>query len=264
MRLVVRGARRAVMLRTRPICSLTQVPEFTRYASPAGSFLRLPELTGDWIPGFVREIEPILANARHQSNFAPLGLTVAVARPPGADLLVGHELVDVVEPLAAALSLPQLRHVSATKAHGGTSTLCIGPVGLNITDSRGWHTGRARTTDVTLSAQRDVGRQIALQIASARWGPGRLDLAIRTGVLRDWIGTWTPLVHSLVAILGRRHGNVGELDIEDGRIVSLALHHDVDPLLGDTIEVDVRWRLLERVGGGPALNYEIPSISARA
>ena len=48
-----------------------------------------------------------------------------------------------------------------------------------------------------------------------------------------------------MAIVGRRR-DASEFDLEDARIVSLGLHHDVDSLLGDTIDIDLRWRLLAR------------------
>jgi hypothetical protein len=239
--------------------SLPGVQEFTRYASPAGTFIPVPRLTdsGPWLDAFVAEIQPVLASARHQSNFAPLGVALSVALPDDTDLLTGNELVGFLAPLATALSLPALRYAEATKAHGHVSRLIIGPVGYTNAGPHGWECARARCSEVSLAAQREVARQIATQVVGARWGAGRLDLAIRTGVMRDWVATWKPLIDSLVAILGRRRDDANEFDVENGRIVALALHHDVDPSLGNTIEVDVRWRLLERVREGPLLEYDV-------
>jgi hypothetical protein len=235
------------------------VPEFTRYAPPAGNFIPVPQLLseGPWIAEFIAGIEPILANARHQSNYAPLGMQLAVALPQGTELLAGNALHSLLEPLAAAIALPQIRYAGAVKAHRPISALCIGPVGIATSDPSGWNHARARCDDVSVAAQRAFGHRIATQVTPTRWGAIRLELSIRTGILRDWVTTWKPLVESLVAILGRRR-DAQEFDIEDSRIVVLSLHHDVDPLLGNAVDVEVRWRLLERLYDGPQLEYTVP------
>jgi hypothetical protein len=246
------------------------VPEFIRYAPPAGSFIRTPHLgsTRQWIEPFMAQIEPYLASARQQSNYTPLGVKVTVALHEDEDLLVGNPLVGLLEPLAIAFQLPQLRYVAGVKEFGDTSTLCIGPVGISGEGPHQWRTARGRCADVSVKAQREFGFQVATQIPPSRWGPGHLDLAIRTGIMRDWIVTWRPLIDSLVAVLGRRREpGRREFDVEDGRVVSLALHHDVDPLLGNAIDIDVRWRLLGRADG-PPLDYDVRAVqspsSARA
>jgi hypothetical protein len=184
------------------------VPEFTRYAPPAGSFIRTSQLrtTREWVEPFMAQIEPYLASARQQSNYMPVGVTVE-----------GPAL---------------------------------------------WRTARGRCSDVSVKAQREFGYQVATQIPPARWGSGHLDLAIRTGIMRDWIVTWRPLIDSLVAILGRRREpSRREFDVEDGRVVQLALHHSVDPMLGNAIEVDVRWRLAGRADG-PPLDYGVRGVES--
>jgi hypothetical protein len=234
------------------------VPEFTRYAPPAGSFIPVPHLLseGPWLTEFVEGLEPILVSARHQSTYAPLGLQLAVAVPQDADLLGDHPLHTLLEPLTAAIALPQIRYAGALKAHRPMSALCLGPVGYAQSDPGGWDHARARCDDVSAAAQRAFGHRIATQVTPTRWGPLRLDLAIRTGILRDWVTTWKPLIESLVAVLGRRR-EAAEFDVEDGRVVALSLHHDVDPLLGNAVDVDVRWRLLERRYDGPQLDYTV-------
>jgi hypothetical protein len=234
------------------------VREFTRYAAPAGQFIPVPHLLseGTWLDEFITELEPILHNARHQSNYAPLGMQLAVALPQDTELLGGHALHTLLEPLASAIALPQLRYAGAIKAHRPVSALCIGPVGTAVSDPNGWDCARARCDDVSAAAQRALGHRIATQVTPTRWGPLRLDLAIRTGILRDWVTTWSPLIESLVAVLGRRR-DASEFDVEDGRVIALSLHHDVDPLLGNAVDVDVRWRLLERRYDGPQLDYSV-------
>ena len=96
------------------------MPEFTRYAPPAGSFIRTAQLgtTREWVEPFMAQIEPYLANARQQSNYMPLGVTVAAALPEHESLLLGHSLVGLLEPLAIAFGLPHLRYVAGAKVHG--------------------------------------------------------------------------------------------------------------------------------------------------
>jgi hypothetical protein len=235
------------------------VGEFTRYAPPAGRFISTSQLetTRQWVEPFLTQIEPYLATARQQSNYLPLGVNVTVALPEHEDLLVGNPLVSLLEPLAIAFQLANLRYVAGTKVHGDTSTLCVGPVGVSSDGLHRWRAARGRLTDVSVRAQREFGYQVATQIPPSKWGPGHLDLAIRTGLMRDWIVTWRPLIDSLVAVLGRRREPPGrEFDVEDGRIVSLALHHEVDPVLGNAVDVDVRWQLVGRADG-PALDYAV-------
>jgi hypothetical protein len=242
------------------------VREFTRFEPPAGTFIRTAQLgtTREWVEPFMAQIAPYLATARQQSNYLPLGVNVTVALAEGEDLLEGNPLVGLVEPLAIAFGLPHLRYVGATKVHGDTSTLCVGPVGPSRDGLHHWHSARGRCAEVSVKAQREFGLQVATQIPPSRWGPGHLDLAIRTGVLRDWIVTWRPLVDALVAVLGRRREpGRREFDVEDGRVVSLALHHEVDPVLGNAIDVDVRWRLTGRADG-PLLDYDLRGAPPRA
>lgn len=239
------------------------MPEFTRYAPPAGTFIRTSQLgtTRQWIEPFMAQIEPYLATARQQSNYMPIGVNVSVALPEHEELLLGNPLVSLLEPLAIAFQLPHLRYVAGTKVHGDASTLCIGPVGVSSNGLHRWHSARGRCKDVSVKAQRELAYQVATQIPPSRWGPGHLDLAIRTGIMRDWIVTWRPLIDSLVAVLGRRREPPGrEFDAEDGRVVSLALHHDVDAALGNAIDVDVRWRLVGRADG-PLLDYAVRSVA---
>jgi len=217
---------------------------------------------GNWTAPFLREIEPLLANARHQSNYAPLGVTLAVAIPDEVPLLTDHPLYGFLGPLVSALSLPQLKYAAATKAHGKLSTLCIGPVGQDFSSSHEWQNAAGHIEGLSVRMQRMLGHQIATQVTPTRWGAVELDIAVRTGIMRDWVEAWKPLIESLVAIVGRRREDVEEFEIETGRIVKLALHHDVNALLGDAIQVDVRARLLERRMDGPPLDYDVRDDTA--
>src|SRR4029079_223185 len=92
--------------------------------------------------------------------------------------------------VALASQLTTLRYVAGSKAHADSSTLCIGPVGVSGEGLHHWGSARGRLADVSVKAQRDFAYQVATQIPPSKWGPGHLDLAIRTGLMRDWIVTW--------------------------------------------------------------------------
>ena len=238
------------------------MPEFTRYAPPAGNFIPVPHLLSDgpWLTEFIDGLEPILANARHQSNYAPLGMQLAVALPPGHGPAQRQRAAHPARASGDGDRPPADPLRVRDQGHRPMSALCLGPVGIAVPDPNGWDRARARCDDVSAAAQRAFGHRIATQVTPTRWGALRLDVAIRTGVLRDWITTWKPVIESLVPILGRRR-DASEFDVEDGRIVALALHHDVDPLLGNNVDVDVRWRLLGRLYDGPQLDYSVADES---
>jgi hypothetical protein len=73
------------------------------------------------------------------------------------------------------------------------------------------------------------------------WGPIEMEVAIRTSSAERWIRAWKQIIDSLVAILARLPGKT-EFDIEDGRIVRLALHGETNVSLVDAVELDVWWR----------------------
>ena len=200
------------------------------------------------------------ASARHQSNYAPLGMQLdgRAARKGHRALLSGNALHTLLEPLAAAIALPAVRYAGAIKAQPPDvrtvhrprrDTPQPDPSGLG-----------SRTRPLRRRLQRPPsapsGTGSPRRSRPTRWGAIGLNIAIRTGILRDWTTTWKALIDSLAPILGRRR-DASEFDVEVGRIVALALHHDVDPLLGNTIDVDVRWRLLERRYDGPQLDYTV-------
>jgi hypothetical protein len=239
----------------------------TRFAPPAAEPLSLPRVPpkttfggrhspeGRRITAFMDEIAPLLACGRGADE-APLGVALCVGLPSGTDLLTHHDLDNFLEPLATALASPRLSFAAATKGHGAVSTLRIGPVEPSTAEPHAWNWARARCQSLSTPGRRALGGQVAAQAEPVPWGPVELDLALQVGTRREWVRAWKPVLDSLVAILGRRPG-ASEFDIEDGRIVALALHREIDPRLGDAIAVDIRWRLLEALPGGPPLTYEV-------
>lgn len=236
---------------------LPGLPPKTTFGGPASR-------EGRRIAAYMEQIAPLLQPWRGPDG-PPLGLALEVGLPAGTDPLVHHDLDNFLEPLATALASPRLCLVTATKIVGGPSRLTIGEVKPGEPDHSGHQHADGRCEGVSKAGQRALERAVAAQAAPLPWGPVALDLALRVGSTRNWVGAWKPVIDSLVAILGRRPG-ASEFDIEDGRIVELTLHRQLDGALGHAVEVDARWRLLEPRPGGPALTYEVfdaPHSAAR-
>ncbi|RKQ90867.1 hypothetical protein C8N24_0682 [Solirubrobacter pauli] len=236
---------------------LPGLPPKTTFGGPAS-----PE--GRRISAYTQQIAPLLAPWRGADG-PPLGLALEIGLPAGTDPLVQHDLDNFLEPLATELASPRLCFVRATKTVGGPSRLTIGPVEPGEPDHIAPHRACGRCERVSAPGRRVLGRTVAAQAAPLPWGPVALDLALRVDTSRNWVGAWKPVIDSLVAILGRRP-NASEFDIEDGRIVELTLHRELDGALGHAVEVDARWRLLEPRPGGPQLTYDVldaPPAAAR-
>src|SRR4051794_4598810 len=184
--------------------ALPRVPPKTTFGGP-----RSPE--GLRIIAFMDEIARLLAAGR-EAREGPLGLALAIGLPSTTNLLIHHDLDNFLEPLATALASPALCFASATKQHGPVTTLSIGPVAPARAEAGGWECTRAQCEGVSAPGRRALGREVAAQAEPLPWGPVELDLALRGGAQRDWVGAWKPVIDSLVAILGRRAG-ASEFDI---------------------------------------------------
>jgi hypothetical protein len=203
----------------------------------------------------MREIPQFFESARSE-DAVPLGFCLSVGLPEGTDVLAHHDLDNFLEPLATALASPHLCFAAAKKAIAAESSVRVGRVEASEARREGWSCALIRAGGLSAAGRRVLGRGLAAQAEPLPWGPVELDIALRVGSERNWVQAWKPLIDSLVAVLGRRPG-AKEFDIEDGRIVALALHRSVDPRLGHEVEAHLCWRLLDACSGGPALSYEV-------
>lgn len=74
-------------------------------------------------------------------------------------------------------------------------------------------------------------------------GPLELELGLRVGPRRSWLGLWKQAIDSLGPVLGLVR-DTRLFHPRDGRIVRLGLHRQVDPALGHEVELAVCWREL--------------------
>lgn len=87
----------------------------------------------------------------------------------------------------------------------------------------------------------DFKQQIADQIADANpipAGPVFLELTFAVGPSRNWVNMWKPTIDSLGALLGLRRPD-RPWDPDDGRIVELGMHNNVEPSLGYETVINV-------------------------
>jgi hypothetical protein len=173
-------------------------------------------------------------------------------------VLVHHDLDNFLEPLATHLGPRRIVRASATKRGGGASTLTIGPVVPSGEPEGEWCSATVAAAGLNSDlAKRAVGRDVARQARPLPWGPVELEIAMRVGAERDPVKAWKPIIDSLVAILGRAPGK-SEFDIEDGRIVRLAIHRHVDVSLQHAVEARLWWRMSgSRIVEGPSLSYDV-------
>lgn len=226
-----------------------------RYAAPLGPPIELPgpppkttfggsgSPEGLRIGRYMREVESDVAPL--MADPAPLlGIRLDVGLATSVDPLTHNDLDNYLEPLASHLGRGRLVGAWAKKGRGNHSTLVLGSVGATPAALDGCAHATASSTGLTTTGKRDIGRQVANQCRPTRWGPISMELAIRVSSADRWVRAWKPIIDSLVAILGRRPGKT-EFDIEDGRIVELALHCEVERSLKHRVEVELWWRAAE-------------------
>lgn len=246
----------------RPIARL-QVPEGEAITLPGpppkttfgGS--RSPEQVR--IGQYMQAIAPALIPYRDAVH-KPLGMRLEVGLRSTADLLTHNDLDNYLEPLATFIGRGELVGAWASKRHSDNSTLLVGSVVRETRVLTGWEHATASAVGLSERGRRDIGMQIARQAEPVPWGPVELQLALRVSSRERWVRAWKPAIDSLVGILGRRPGK-SEFDIEDGRIVDLALHCDTDASLGHDVELEVWWRAVDLsspdVGTAVVLSYEV-------
>lgn len=194
-----------------------------------------------------------------------LGIHLEVGLASSVDPLTQNDLDNYLEPLANHISHGRLVAAWVTKKHGDQSTLVLGSVEPTSVPLSGWMRGTAFAAGLSVPGKRELGRQIAQQAQPMPWGPIELEVAVRASSAEGWVRAWKPVIDSLVPILGRLPGKT-EFDIEDGRVVYLALHGEVDRSLIHAVEVEVWWRAAERsetTAASPAsLSYRVGPLAA--
>src|SRR5215471_17860315 len=70
-------------------------------------------------------------------------------------------------------------------------------------------------------------------------GPAGLTIALTTGPGRNWASLWKPLIDAFGPVLGEDPAR--PFHPHDDRIVSLALHHNIDTGIAHDVIIDAWW-----------------------
>jgi hypothetical protein len=172
----------------------------------------------------------------------PLALRLDIGLPSATQLLDQRDLDNYLYPLAARLSKtigPRLVSVWGTKQHSCVSFARIEPATpVHAPPSP----GRRYTVRTNRSSQSPAFKQqIHDQLTGAALlpdGPVRMQLSFTVGPHRNWLSLWKPAIDALGQILGNTSSS-RSWHPQDGRIVELGLHCQVDPALGNDILIAI-------------------------
>lgn len=175
-----------------------------------------------------------------------LHLDVEVQTPER--LLHHYDLENYLTPVVQKLGPSRFRYVSARKYVGGGSRLLIGksiplsPIGLKD-GMNGWEHFSHRAGSGAQGKPWKSGLRSALAGSGPTpLSPGQVDvqLAFRCASTRNWAALWKPAGDAMGPVLGGDTAN--PFNPNDDRIVSLALHCNVDGTLGHDVDVGMWWR----------------------
>ena len=136
----------------------------------------------------------------------------------------GHGLDNYLFPVAQRLGPERVAAVFGLKIHGPQfSTRMAGSY-----ERREW--------------KQKLHDRLAVQAATVDPGPVALTIALTTGPARNWASLWKPLIDAFGSVLGEDPSR--PFQPHDDRIVSLALHHTIDPGIAQDVIIDARWTCL--------------------
>lgn len=171
----------------------------------------------------------------------PLALRLDIGLPPATRLLDQRDLDNYLYPLAARLSKAighRLVSVWGTKQHARVSFARIGPATPVHTPPS---PGGRYTVRTNRSSQSAFKQQIHDQLTGAALlpdGPVSMQLSFTVGPHRNWLSLWKPAIDALGQILGNTSSS-RSWHPQDGRIVELGLHCQVDHALGNDVLIAI-------------------------
>jgi hypothetical protein len=175
----------------------------------------------------------------------PLFLHMEIAVSDAARLLNHHDLENYLTPLFGTRWLNPSRFVlvTAAKRVGGVNRITVGyAAGPMPEHLPGWY-NFSTVLDGGLTVKR---RKLAVRDELAKCtrplqpGPVELRLAWRCSSRRNWTSLWKPTGDTMGPVLGTTRD--AGFHPQDDRIVSLALHREIDDALKNTVHVGMWWR----------------------
>jgi hypothetical protein len=188
---------------------------------------------------FLAEVESLAAPMLAASN-QPLALELVVGVRLDTALDVGgRDLDNYLFPIIQHLGASRFVAVFGRKVHG-PSGLAIGPAQPDQTSPTPQFTIRLTGSYTQPLWKQNMRERLhAAGVAPTARGPLAMDIAIGTGVGRNWANLWKPLIDSLGPILGEDPAR--PFHPRDDRITRLGLHHHTDPGLVHDVEVTLWW-----------------------
>ncbi|CAM3449627.1 hypothetical protein NODU109028_17450 [Nocardioides dubius] len=166
----------------------------------------------------------------------PWALSLDVGLPRGRELTAMADLDNYVYPLASRLLNERLVSVWCTKRHSRTSQVAIGPAGVAQAPA---NTYEVRTTASAQSAEyKEQVRRGLANVGELQAGPVWLHISFVVGPQRNWMNLWKPTIDALDPLLGRTTVD-RDWHPKDGRITELALHLEVDPVMGHDVGISI-------------------------
>lgn len=183
-------------------------------------------------------VQPMLTSA------SDLAIALTVALDDALSLTRdGRDLDNYLCPVVRRLGPSLFRTAWASKTHGGSSYVTVGPAAsADPGGLAGWSFAAAACST---SAQSRAWKQtIAEQIPGPQTGLDdalELQIAFRVGAGRNWVSLWKPAIDALGGILGIDDPRY-PFRPRDDRIVRLGLHREADSSLGNRVQLGVWWR----------------------
>jgi hypothetical protein len=175
----------------------------------------------------------------------PLALRLDVGLKPDIPLLDAHDLDNYVFPLTMRLtnvSRRQIACVWATKRHASQSLIGIEQARA-LADGEpphGWLLVHTTASSVTTAYKQQIHDALQTVVELPR-GPISLQVAFTVGPGRNWPNLWKPTIDALGRLLGYS-GSATPWHPQDGRIVELGLHRQVDPSCGHGVRLAIASR----------------------
>jgi hypothetical protein len=153
----------------------------------------------------------------------------------------GHDLDNYLFPVAQRLGPQRVAAIFGRKVHG-PSSLAVGPAQLDTAEVTPQFSTRMAGSCERREWKQELHDRLAVQAATIDPGPVGLTIALTTGPGRNWASLWKPLIDAFGPVLGEDPAR--PFRPHDDRIVSLALHHTIDPGIARDVIIDARWTRL--------------------
>jgi hypothetical protein len=180
---------------------------------------------------------PVLATVRGR-----VAAELIVGFSDGVSLIDGgHDLDNYLFPVAQRLGPERVAAIFGRKIHG-PSSLAVGPAQPDMAGATPQFSTRMAGSYLHKQWKQKLHDRLAVQAAMIDPGPAGLTIALTTGPGRNWASLWKPLIDAFGPVLGEDPAR--PFSPHDDRIVSLSLHHAIDPGIAYDVIIEAWWTSL--------------------